>query len=690
MKTKLSTPLRDEIDDIELGEGKYTPSRSPSRFQPVIQPDSDRSYQEHNDEEEGHHHPPIGQTRQRFRGSVIGLERCPNPVHLKFEEINFGVKRVVKTRCGKAGMLCPRLLAKERDFKQILYNINGEVLPGQILAIMGPSGAGKTTFLDVLSARVRPTSGAITCNGVPLTPNLFRSIAAFVPQHDLLIPTLTVKETLKFHADLRLPRNSDGKMSKELRKERVHNILRQLRLDHCADTLVGDHMLRGISGGEKRRLSIAIALLTEPGVIFLDEPTSGLDAAMAFDVMASIQDLATSGRSVVFTIHQPRSNIFRMFDKLLLLCKGKIAYYGPANQAVKYFADRNMTCDQFTNPSDFFLDMVVPGESTGQSEEGIEALLNSYVPPPLLAPKSAEDLAASSERMDHALAQHRKMRANWFQQLWSLVKRDVLNQLRNPMIMRVKAMQAIVQGLLFGLIFLQLGYDQQGLQSRQGCIIFFVVCLIFITIQGVISNVPRERAIFYHERDSNIYSVSSYLLSKLITDIPGELFFNFLFCVISYWLVGLNPGVGQFFIFCLFMTLNAFGAIGIGYWIAVVSPDETIALIIAPFCCIFQVLFSGTFLNLGDVPDWGIWIPYWSVTRWAFQALIVNEFDGATFHCSPSDTACTTSGKDVIERYNFGDTPMWACGIIIAGISVGFCFLAYLTLAFKDWLRRRA
>ncbi|MDP2439546.1 MAG: ABC transporter permease [archaeon] len=631
--------------------------------------------------------PTINGVAQRLRTSVIGLEACKYPVQLRFEEIVYKVPQVTKTHCGPVGMLCPLMMAKNREWKTILHSLSGEVLPGQMLAIMGPSGAGKTTLLHILSCRQRPSSGTVTVNGAPLTPNQFRTFAAFVPQHDVLIATLTVKETLKFHAELRLPRNSENKMSRALRKERVHNILRQLRLAHVANTLVGDEFIRGISGGERRRLSIAIALLTEPGLIFLDEPTSGLDAAMAFEVMASIRDLAASGRAVIFTIHQPRSNIYHMFDKLLLLCKGRIAYYGDAKTAVGYFAQRGLKCDEFTNPSDFFLDMVVPGESTGQTEEGIERLLSSYAAPPM-HPNNG-DAVGQAAMMEH-VARSKEQRANWFQQFRLLCWRDSYNQLRNPLTLRIKAMQAIMQGLLFGLIFLRLGYNQEAIQSRQGCIIFFVVALIFTVIQGVIQTVPRERNIFFHEREANLYSVSSYLLAKLSTDIPGEAIFNFLFCAIVYYLVGLNPAADRFFIFSLFMVLNSIGAVGIGYWIAVVSPNETVALIITPFVCIFQVLFSGTFLNLADVPDWGIWIPYWSVTRWAFQALIVNEFDGVTFTCEPGQTPCITDGQEVIDRFNFTpNAPTWVCGIVIVAVAVGFMIAAYVTLALKDWHRRR-
>lgn len=209
--------------------------------------------------------------------------------------------------------------------RQVLRGIAGVVNPGELVAIMGPSGAGKTTLLNILSYRLKGPSveGIVLLDGIPLTSSSARQICR-VQQEDILLPSTTVREAILYSALLRLPYSIPRREKEEI----VRSLVSELHLDTCVNTYVGDEHMRGVSGGEKKRVSIGVELVTDPHMIYLDEPTSGLDAATASDVVGVLRELADKGRTIVCTIHQPRHDVFMRFDKVLMLCGGQQMYYG--------------------------------------------------------------------------------------------------------------------------------------------------------------------------------------------------------------------------------------------------------------------------------------------------------------------------------------------------------------------------
>lgn len=236
--------------------------------------------------------------------------------------------------------------------KKILDKIGGIVEPGEVLAIIGPSGSGKTSCLDILAQKRKRgvVSGSIFVNGVKLSGEQLKSVSGFVDQEDTLLGTLTVRETLMYSALLRLPTT----MSLEAKKLRVQQTLEELGISHIADRFIGLPGRRGISGGEKRRVSIAQEMVTSPSIIFLDEPTSGLDSYSAFIVVERLKTMARENkRTVIMTIHQPRSNIFSMFDKLLVIAQGKMLFSAGAHDALEHFTKIGYACPPGYNTADF-------------------------------------------------------------------------------------------------------------------------------------------------------------------------------------------------------------------------------------------------------------------------------------------------------------------------------------------------
>lgn len=254
--------------------------------------------------------------------------------------------------------------------KEILHDVSLAAVPGEMMALLGPSGSGKTTLLNVISGRTSSrtfhVAGKIYFGGHSVEDAAAKdvnSFTAYVMQEDYMLEYLTVNETLKYAARLQLPLDSrDEQVTK------VDKLIAQLGLEQCRDVLVGGRLVKGISGGQRKRVSIAIALLTEPRVLFLDEPTSGLDAALSFDVIRTLQKLTRStGITIICTIHQPRSQVFVLFDKLVLLRAGRVVYNGPTLEANSYFASLGKICPAGFNPADFYLDLITT-EGSGTEE----------------------------------------------------------------------------------------------------------------------------------------------------------------------------------------------------------------------------------------------------------------------------------------------------------------------------------
>lgn len=264
----------------------------------------------------------------------------------QFDEVVYKIKN-------KRTKSCFHNNKKHEEKKLILKNVSGIVKPGEMLAMLGPSGSGKTTLLTALAGRLSGRlQGSITYNGQPLS-NAMKRNTGFVPQDNVLYPHLTVAETLVFTALIRLPNT----FSKQEKVHHAEAVMAELGLNNCKNSIIGDSLIRGVSGGEKKRVSIGQEMLINPSLLLLDEPTSGLDSTTAQSNVSTLWELANGGRTIVMTIHQPSSRLFYMFHKVLLLSEGNPLYFGEGSRVMDYFSSVGYAPSVAMNPSDFLLDL---------------------------------------------------------------------------------------------------------------------------------------------------------------------------------------------------------------------------------------------------------------------------------------------------------------------------------------------
>uniref|UniRef100_A0A8D0L7A3 ABC transporter domain-containing protein n=1 Tax=Sphenodon punctatus TaxID=8508 RepID=A0A8D0L7A3_SPHPU len=590
----------------------------------------------------------------------------------------------------KSGFICCR---KTVD-KEILKDINGIMRPG-LNAILGPTGSGKSSLLDILAARKDPRglSGDVLIDGAPQPAN-FKCISGYVVQDDVVMGTLTVRENFQFSAALRLPRT----LHEREKKERINQIIRELGLTKVADSKVGTQFIRGVSGGERKRTNIGMELITDPAVLFLDEPTTGLDASTANAVLLLLKRMSQQGKTIIFSIHQPRYSIFRLFDNLTLLAAGRMLYHGHAQNAIEYFKSIGYECEPYNNPADFFLD-VINGDSTAVASNMAEDVV--LVPPTSIRDKTlAEKLAekySSSAYYREAKAELEKLSSggkkkmmtvfrqityttSFCHQLKWVSKRTFKNLIGNPQA-SIAQVTLFFLGLVVGAIFFRVKNDFTGLQNRIGAMFFMTTNQCFSSISAIELFVV-EKKVFIHEYISGYYRVSAYFFSKLLADlIPMRTLPSILFTCITYFMLGLKPTADAFFIMMLTLMMVSYTATSMALAIAAGQSVVAVANLLLTIAFVFMIIFSGLLVNLTSILPWLAWLQYFSIPRYGMTALQVNEFTGLEF-CSSSTNA--SWGEQYLKNQGIEATSwgLWQNHVALASMIIIFLTITYLKLRF--------
>ncbi|XP_061965526.1 ABC transporter G family member 22-like isoform X3 [Populus nigra] len=535
--------------------------------------------------------------------------------------------------------------------KDILNGISGSVDPGEVLALMGPSGSGKTTLLNLLGGRLnQPTvGGAITYNDGPHSKFL-KSRIGFVTQDDILFPHLTVKETLTYAALLRLPKT----LSKQQKQKRAMDVIYELGLERCQDTVIGGSFVRGVSGGERKRVCIGNEIIINPSILFLDEPTSGLDSTTALKTVQLLQDMAEGGKTVVTTIHQPSSRLFHKFDKLILLGKGSLLYFGKSSEAMRYFSSIGCNPLIAMNPAEFLLDLAngnindvsVPSEledkvQIGNSDAGKRngkpspAVVHEYLVEAYetrVAVKEKKKLMVPIPLDEEVKAKvsslKRQWGASWWQQYTILFCRGIKER-RHDYFSWLRITQVLSTAIILGLLWWNSDTNSlKGLQDQAGLLFFIAVFWGFFPVFTAIFTFPQERAMLSKERAADMYRLSAYFLARTTSDLPLDLVLPVLFLLVVYFMAGLRMSAAPFFLTMLTVFLSIIAAQGLGLAIGATLMDLKRATTLASVTVMTFMLAGGYFVK--RVPVFVSWIRYMSFNYHTYNLLLKVQYKHMT------------------------------------------------------------
>ncbi|KAI3539395.1 ABC transporter [Colletotrichum abscissum] len=576
----------------------------------------------------------------------------------------------------------------EPSSKNLIYHVNASLQPGTLTAIIGGSGSGKTTLLNTLSERMISArlaqSGHITFNG---NEGIHNARHAYVMQQDILLPSLTVRETLQYSADLRLPPPTTA----EERARIVEEVILELGLKECSNTRIGDRQHRGCSGGEKRRVSIGVQLLANPSVLFLDEPTTGLDATSAFQLMRTLKKLATKGRTIITTIHQPRSEIWDLFDNLIILTKGSPVFSGPAKNCVPFFEGLGFKLPPFVNPAEFVIDIAAIDNRTPELEqettERVNQLKQAWIheSKAIFAPT---DKAIESTSTGKSPTSKTNKHASYIRQLRVLTNRTFKVTYRDPMGMLASTTEAILMALVTGYIFYNLPRDLSGIRSRQGALYTAAGLQGYLTLMFEVYRLTVDIPTYDREHSESCVDAIPFLFSRRLARLFTEdLPVPFLFSIIFYFMGGFERDASQFFIFFAITVLNHYIAVTCAITCVTASRNFPGASLIANMVFTLQSMACGMFIQANSIPVYVRWLKWITYSFYTFGAYCGNEFEGSFYDCpvdgGASNPACVQyTGRFIMDSLGFPQNWIWRPIVVLVAFIVFFCILSAIGLQY--------
>ncbi|THU63614.1 hypothetical protein C4D60_Mb01t17680 [Musa balbisiana] len=618
---------------------------------------------------------------QNKKGMVLPF----TPLSITFDNIRYSVDMPQEMK--DQGVVEDRL--------ELLKGISGSFRPGVLTALMGVSGAGKTTLMDVLAGRKTGgyIEGNITISGYPKKQETFARVSGYCEQNDIHSPHVTVYESLVYSAWLRLP----AEVNSATRKMFVDEVMELVELTPLRDALVGLPGVNGLSTEQRKRLTIAVELVANPSIIFMDEPTSGLDARAAAIVMRTVRNTVDTGRTVVCTIHQPSIDIFEAFDELFLMKRGgEEIYVGPLGHnschLINYFEGINgvSKIKDGYNPATWML------EVSSQAQEDIlgvnfsEIYKNSELyqrnkdlikelstPPP-----GSSDLYFPTQYSQSFLVQC--MACLWKQHL---------SYWRNPPYTAVRFFFTLIIALLFGTIFWDLGTKRDTKQDLMNAMGSMYAAVLFIGVQNSSSVQPVvaiERTVFYRERAAGMYSAVPYAFGQVAIEIPYILVQALLYGVIVYAMIGFEWTAAKFFWYMFFMYFTLLYFTFYGMMAVGLTPNYNIASIVsAAFYAIWN-LFSGFIIPRPRIPVWWRWYYWICPVAWTLYGLVASQFGDiqTRFASDESDEPGEIVADFVRNYFGFKHSFLGVVAVVVVAFPVLFAFLFAFSIKTLNFQKR--
>ncbi|KAL3645872.1 transcription factor [Castilleja foliolosa] len=607
----------------------------------------------------------------RKRGMILPFE----PHSLTFDDIRYSVDMPAEMKAQGVA----------EDKLELLKGVSGAFRPGVLTALMGVSGAGKTTLMDVLAGRKTGgyIEGNITISGYPKNQSTFARISGYCEQNDIHSPNVTVYESLVYSAWLRLPKDVNA----DARKVFIDEVIELVELNSLSGALVGLPGVNGLSTEQRKRLTIAVELVANPSVIFMDEPTSGLDARAAAIVMRTVRNTVNTGRTVVCTIHQPSIDIFEAFDELFLMKRGgQEIYVGPlgrqSSHLIKYFEGIGGVpkIKDGYNPATWMLEITT---SAQEQLLGVD-FANHYRNSELYTGNKALIKELSVARPGTKdLFFPTKYSQSFITQCMACLWKQHLSYWRNPPYTAIRFLFTTFIALIFGTMFWDLGSKwntQQDLLNAMGSMYSAILFLGFqygSTVQPVVA---IERTVFYREKAAGMYSALPYAFSQFLIEIPYIFVQSVVYCLIVYSMMGFDWDVKKFFWFLYFMFLSLLYFVLYGMMTVAVTPNHNIAAIISTFFYSFWNLFSGFIVPRPRIPVYWRWY-YWATPlAYSLYGIIVSQFGEVKDEMESGETV-----EEFLRSYfGFKHDMLGMVAAMVLGFVVLFTFIfAYSIKAFN-------
>ncbi|KFK42381.1 hypothetical protein AALP_AA2G248800 [Arabis alpina] len=601
------------------------------------------------------------------RGMVLPF----TPLAMSFDDVRYFVDMPAEMR--DQGVTENRL--------QLLKGVTGAFRPGVLTALMGVSGAGKTTLMDVLAGRKTGgyIEGEVRISGFPKVQETFARISGYCEQTDIHSPQVTIRESLIFSAFLRLPKE----VSKEEKMMFVDQVMELVELDSLRDAIVGLQGVTGLSTEQRKRLTIAVELVANPSIIFMDEPTSGLDARAAAIVMRAVRNTVDTGRTVVCTIHQPSIDIFEAFDELMLMKRGgQVIYAGPlgrnSHKVVEYFESFPgvpKIPDKY-NPATWMLEASSLAAELKLGVDFAELYKSSalhqrnkaLVKELSVPPAGASDLYFATQYSQNTWGQFKSC---LWKQWWTYW--------RSPDYNLVRFIFTLATSLLIGTVFWQIGGKRDNAGDLTMVIGALYAAIIFVGINNCSTVQPMvavERTVFYREKAAGMYSAMPYAFSQVICELPYVLIQTTYYSLIVYAMVGFEWKAAKFFWFLFVSYFTFLYWTYYGMMTVSLTPNQQVASIFASaFYGIFN-LFSGFFIPKPKIPKWWIWYYWICPVAWTVYGLIVSQYGDVETNIKvlggPSEL---TVKKYIEDHYGFKSDFMGPVAAVLIGFTVFFAFI---------------
>ncbi|XP_047339047.1 ABC transporter G family member 5-like [Impatiens glandulifera] len=559
--------------------------------------------------------------------------------------------------------------------RHVLKDVHFRAKPWEILAIVGPSGAGKSSLLEIVAGKLTPQTASIFVNQKPIDKARFKKASGYVTQKDTLFPLLTVEETLIFSANLRL--NLPGN---EI-ESRVKSLIQELGLSHVACTRVGDDRTRGISGGERRRVSIGVEIVHDPRVLILDEPTSGLDSVSALQIIDMLKIMAeTRCKTIILSIHQPGFRIVKQFNSTLLLANGSVLHHGTVDQLSITLTQMGLTLPLHINVVDFAIDSIEafhqhPSLQNQESKTGKFTLQQLFQQSKVVENEKGIEYPtgfANSRLRETIILTHRFSK----------------NIFRTKELFACRTIQMLVSGLVLGSIFYNLKQDLSGAGEKVGLFAFTLTFLLSSTTEAL-PVFLQEREILMKETSCGSYRISSYAIANGLVYLPFLLILAILFSLPLYWLVGLNRDPVAFTQFVILIWLILYTANSVVVCISALVPNFIVGNSLVSGVMGSFFLFSGYFISKHGMPSYWVFMNYLSLFKYPFEGFLINEFLGSSENncLEKMFGECVLSGEELLREEGYGEengrSGLWRNAFIMFCFILVYRFIAYVILRFR-------